>query len=329
MSVLHVKDAGPMMTVQDLGRAGLSRFGVSGAGPMDTPSLRIANRLVGNAETDAGLEFAQVGGTFVVDTPVRIAVTGAAVGMTIDGKPLHAWESHHLLPGQTLRIGAVINAVWGYLAISGGIDTPPVLGARTTHLRTGLGGLDGRRLAAGDRLPLGTGSSAPLLAMRQPLARPRGPFRIVPGPQAGHFDAAAWKLFLEEPFRIATHRDRMAQMLDGPAISAFAGHDIISDGTVAGSIQVPSSGRPIVLMAERQTTGGYPKIATVATIDLPRLAQAMTGSSVRFRVVSRDEAEDLLMDQSRALTSALAGLEEKRETTGIKETTAMSGRSNA
>lgn len=328
MSVLHIKDAGPMMTVQDLGRVGLSRFGVSGAGPMDPPSLRMANRLVGNAESDAGLEFAQVGGTFVVDAPVRFAVTGASVGMTIDGKPVHAWESHHLLPGQTLRIGAVVNAVWGYLAISGGIDTPPVLGARTTHLRTGLGGFDGRRLAAGDGLPLGASGHAPLLALRQPLARPRGPFRIVPGPQADHFDASAWKIFLEEPFRIATHRDRMAQMLDGPAISAFAGHDIISDGTVAGSIQVPSSGRPIVLMAERQTTGGYPKIATVASVDLPRMAQAMTGSFVHFRVITRDEAEDLLLDQSRVLASALSGLEEKDKTTETAETETTSGRSN-
>jgi len=135
--------------------------------------------------------------------------------------------------------------------------------------------------------------------------------RVVPGPQADHFDAAAWKNFLREPFSVTPSRDRMAQVLDGPAIRAFAGHDIVSDGTVAGSIQVPSSGRPIVLMAERQTTGGYPKIATVASVDLPRLAQTATGSTIRFKSISQEEAEDLLIARYNALANILASLEEK------------------
>ncbi|RWX81777.1 biotin-dependent carboxyltransferase family protein [Neorhizobium lilium] len=313
MNTLEVLQAGPMLTVQDLGRAGFLHLGVSGAGPMDRPSMLFANRLVGNEDGDATLEFAHVGGSFTVEQPVRFAVTGGAVEITIDGERRHSWESHHLRPGQVLKIGALRQAVWGYLALSGGIRTPPVLNARSTHVRSGIGGLDGRRLAAGDRLPLGVTEAGALLALRRPLSRPTGPVRVVPGPQTDHFGDQAWKAFLDGPFRVTASRDRMAQVLDGPQILAFAGHDIVSDGTVAGSIQIPSSGRPIVLMAERQTTGGYPKIATVASVDLPRLAQCPTASLVRFHSVSQDEAEDLLIAQSQQWAEALASLEVKPE----------------
>jgi allophanate hydrolase len=311
MTMLHIKQAGPMLTVQDLGRTGLMHLGVSGAGAMDPTSMLIANRLVGNADSDAALEFAHVGGAFVAEKPVRFAVTGGAIDITVDGQLRHGWESHWLMPGEVLKIGALRRAVWGYLAISGGIDTPKVLEARSTHLRSGLGGIDGRRLAIGDALPLGETKKSSLLALRKPFSRSNGPVRVVPGPQADHFDAAAWKNFLREPFSVTPSRDRMAQVLDGPAIRAFAGHDIVSDGTVAGSIQVPSSGRPIVLMAERQTTGGYPKIATVASVDMPRLAQTATGSTIRFKSISQEEAEDLLIARYNALANILASLEEK------------------
>ncbi|MBY3381781.1 5-oxoprolinase subunit C family protein [Rhizobium laguerreae] len=318
MTGILLKQAGPMLTVQDLGRIGMLQLGVSGSGPMDGPSMRIANRLVGNDDGQAVLEFAHVGGHFEVTEPVRFAVTGGAVEITVDGERRHGWESFSLLPGQVLKIGAMRDAVWGYLALSGGIETPSVLGSRSTHLRTGIGGLDGRRLAAGDRLPLGVTRSAPMMALTRPFRRPLGPVRVVKGPQGDHFDAAAWRDFLGTGFVVSANRDRMAQMLEGPAVRAVAGHDIVSDGTVSGSIQVPASGRPIVLMAERQTTGGYPKIATVASIDLPRLAQAMTGASLRFKVISQDEAETLFIAQSQALIVALSGLEEKSDTTGLR-----------
>lgn len=316
MTNILIKQAGPMLTVQDLGRSGMLHLGVSGAGPMDGPSMRIANRLVGNADTQALLEFAHVGGQFEVTQPVRFAVTGGMVDITVDGERRHGWESFALLPGQVLRIGALRDAVWGYLAFSGGIDTPPVLRARSTHLRTGIGGLEGRRIAAGDSLPLGATQPAPLLAVVQPFRRPLGPMRVIKGPQGDHFDAAAWDDFLGNDFTISASRDRMAQMLEGPIIRAAGGHDIVSDGTVSGSIQVPSSGRPIVLMAERQTTGGYPKIATVASVDLPRLAQAKTGSAVRFTLISQDEGEDLSIARSQALAAALSGLEPTSDPAG-------------
>jgi allophanate hydrolase len=313
MTDILIKQAGPMLTVQDLGRTGMLHRGVSGSGPMDGPSMRIANHLVGNDDGQAVLEFAHVGGHFEVARPVRFAVTGGTAEITVDGERRHGWESFSLLPGQVLKIGVMRDAVWGYLALSGGIETPPVLGARSTHLRTGIGGLEGRRLAAGDRLPLGLTRPAPMMALTRPFRRPIGPVRVIRGPQGDHFDASAWRDFLGMEFVVSASRDRMAQMLEGPAVRAVAGHDIVSDGTVSGSIQVPASGRPIVLMAERQTTGGYPKIATVASIDLPRLAQAMTGASLRFKVISQDEAETLSIAQSQALTAALSGLEKKSD----------------
>lgn len=155
MTTLTVKQAGPMMSVQDLGRTGFVRMGVSASGPMDGVAMRIANRLVGNGDNDALIEFSNVGGQFEVDEPVLFAVTGGAVSVTINGDRVDCWASHTLAPGQVLRIGALTSAVWGYIAFSGGIETEPVLGARSTHLRSAIGGLDGRRLAPGDVLPLG------------------------------------------------------------------------------------------------------------------------------------------------------------------------------
>ncbi|MFP5077789.1 biotin-dependent carboxyltransferase family protein [Rhizobium sp. YIM 134829] len=313
MSRLQVDQAGPMLTVQDLGRPGLFDRGVSGAGPMDPPAFEIANALVGNHRDAAALEFAVFGGRFSVDYPVRIAVTGGALEIRIDDRLCRPWESYVLRPGQSLSLGALRGAVWGYLAISGGIDTPPVLDSRSTHLRSGLGGLEGRRLAAGDNLPLGVSSPKPLRALAQGLPRGLGPILVIPGPQADHFAPRIWDLFLTSDFVVGPSRDRMAQVLDGPLLVAEGGHDIVSDGTVAGSIQVPASGRPIVLMAERQTTGGYPKIATIASADLPRLAQMPTGSRIRFRRISRDDAETLLIDSRRALAACLADLPVKTE----------------
>lgn len=311
MSALLVRQAGPMVTIQDPGRPGLLDFGVSGSGPMDAPSMRIANWLVGNDDAHAALEFATVGGTFEVETQVRFAVTGGAVEVSIDGVRQPNWESHELHPGQVLKIGALRNAVWGYLAISGGIATPPVLGSRSTHLRSGIGGLDGKRLEAGARLPLGEQRQAPPLMLGQPWIRVPGPIRIVAGPQDSHFDERTWRVFLGGHYAVSPRRDRMAQMLDGPALSAAGGHDIVSDGTVSGSIQVPGSGQPLVLMAERQTTGGYPKIATVASVDMPRLAQMVTGVPFCFRLISQEDAEELLIRQRLELAAIKDGLQDK------------------
>lgn len=308
MNVLDVHQVGPMATVQDLGRKGLHHAGVSGCGPMDTPSFRIANALVGNHGNAAALEFAGVGGMFSVSQPALFSVTGGDVSIHLDGTALHPWESYRIEPGQQLHIGALRDCVWGYLAFAGGIDLPSVLGSLSTHLRSGVGGLDGRRLQAGDRLSLHEAHSKNEMALSGMWRRSVRPIRVVPGPQDDYFSAETRKAFTQADFIVSAARDRMAQMLDGQKIRAERGHDIVSDGTSAGSIQVPSSGRPIVLMAERQTTGGYPKIGTVASVDLPRLAQVTTGRSVRFNYVSQDEAEALLISERAALRNVLGNL---------------------
>jgi biotin-dependent carboxylase-like uncharacterized protein len=308
MSVLRVISPGMMLTVQDSGRYHYLSSGVSASGPIDAAAFALANALVGNAPGEAGLEFASVGGQFEVDAPVRIAVTGGRIEISVDGRAMPAWESFWLQPGQTLAIGAMVHAVWGYVAISGGIQTRPVLGARSTHLRTGLGGLEGRALKAGDALPLGPSSDTTLLQLAAPFHRSRGPIRVVPGPQDDYFDAQAWDRFLSESFVVSPKRDRMAMILGGAQISAYRGHDIVSDAIAQGAIQVPASGHPIVLMAERQTTGGYPKIATLASVDIARLAQLTTGTEFRFARIDRDQAEDLLIKERQALRDLMSGL---------------------
>ncbi len=311
MSFLVINQIGPMATVQDLGRKGMQHAGVSGSGPMDKPSFSIANALVGNDSAAAGLEFAGVGGSFTTTMPLRFAVTGGDVDIRLDGVKVHAWESYDLLPGVTLTIGALRECVWGYLAVSGGIDLTPVLGSRSTHLRSGLGGLEGRRLQPGDRLPVGEHPLFANLAMQRPWRRSKRPIQVVCGPQHDCFSEKTLQTYVETPFIISPTRDRMAQVLDGAPILADGGHDIVSDGTCPGSIQVPSSGKLLVLMAERQTAGGYPKIATVASVDLPRLAQTPSGQAIRFAVISQEQAEELLIAERQALRDIIANLVEK------------------
>lgn len=316
MNVIQIKNSGPMMTVQDLGRPGMLHAGVSRCGPMDTPSFRLANALVGNSEGCGAIEFAMFGGTFVTSIPVRIAVTGGMVDVKIDGVAVSPWESHWLQPQSQLTIGAMKGAVWGYLAISGGLNVPETLGSRSTHIRTGLGGLDGRCLQKDDIIALGEAAPAPLLVQSHPRIFNGDVIRVVPGPQADYFDDETWQIFLGQPFTISAKRDRMAQSLEGPRLKAVGGHDIVSDGTVFGSMQVPGSGQPLVLMAERQTTGGYPKIATVATVDLPKFAQTPTGASVRFVSISAEEAEELLIADRQAIKTSLAALAKKPDPAG-------------
>lgn len=311
---MEILSAGPMLTVQDAGRFGLRNMGVSAAGPIDLPSMMLANALAGNDPVAAALEFAGPAGRFRASRPLRFAVAGANCRITVDGRTVSAGESHRLTPEETLTIGAPEGMTWAYLALSGGIATDPVLGSRATHLRSGLGGVDGRALRAGDRLPLGEDRpAAPCLrpANRLDNARPfaeTGPIRLIPGPQDNAFAADVIARLSECPFTVTPQRDRMAMVLGTTTLPAIAGHDIVSDGTVPGSVQVPGSGMPLILLAESQTTGGYPKIATVASVDLARLAQLPVGSEIRFRIITREEGEDLLIDRRSRLRRILSGL---------------------
>lgn len=312
---VEILTAGPMLTVQDAGRFGLRHMGVSPAGPIDRAAMALANVLVGNDSGAAALEFAGPAGSFRSTRLVRFAVAGADCAMKIDQRVILPGESHLLHPGETLIIGIPKGAVWAYLALSGSIESPLVLGSRSTHLRSGLGG---RALRAGDHLPLkgaddGNRTCVRLTAQLQNYGfdRELGAIRIIPGPQDDYFAPEVFARLTSGDFTVTAHRDRMAMVLGGQSLPAFRGHDIVSDGTVPGSVQVPGSGTPLVLLAESQTTGGYPKVGTVASVDLARLAQMPVGARFRFVLVSRNHAEDLWLVQQQRLSRVLAGLATK------------------
>ena len=283
----------PFTTVQDQGRIGWRRYGVTGAGVMDLESHAIANALVGNPLEAATIEFAHGGGEWAArGRPIRVAVAGGSFAATINGRAIPPFTSATLRDGERLRIGGAKDAVWGYLAVSGGIGVPQTLGSRATYARGGLGGLEGRHLAAGDVLPVsGEAVGRGQYALRRPNADPDEPVRVVLGPQDDYFAREAIELFTSAPFEVTWQADRMGYRLAGPPLRHARGFNIVSDGILPGSIQVPGNGLPIVLLRDAQTTGGYPKIATVVTADLGRVAQKRPTSNVRFRAVSPDEAQ--------------------------------------
>lgn len=291
---LLVRAAGPGVTLQDLGRRGQSRWGVTGCGAMDATALGVANRALGNPAGAAaievslgGLEIEAEGGT------IGVAVAGGGFDLRLDGRPLPSAVALTLRPGARLAIRAGARGAWAYLAVAGAIDIAPVLGSRSTHTRSHLGGLDGRGLRAGDRLAiLGArpGPEGPAAIEAAGLDGRAGPIRVVLGPQADHFDDAAIAAFLATDWRLAPRSDRMAYALDGPPLIHGKGHDIVSDAVAHGAIQVPGSGLPFVLTADRQPTGGYPKIATVIGADLGRMSQIRPGESLRFAAVTLDAA---------------------------------------
>jgi biotin-dependent carboxylase-like uncharacterized protein len=303
MSDLAVADPGLLTTIQDLGRPGYQRVGIPPAGPMDREAFILANRLVGNPDGAAGLELTLKGPTLEVRRACVVAVTGATMGLRVNGAEASAWTALALAPGDTLGFRMVTAGCRAYLAVAGGLDTPVALGARATYLRGRLGGLGGRALRKGDVLPLGTNRvPAEALVGRAvpPGVRPAYPAqvecRVVLGPQADRFTPAGVAALLGDGFEVTPQADRMGYRLKGPAIEHVRGHDIVSDGIPLGGIQVPGEGQPIVLLVDRQTTGGYTKIATVIGVDIGRLGQTRPGQRVRFRQVTLAEAHQTLAD---------------------------------
>ena len=311
MTTLMIERCGPGTTAQDAGRFGWQRFGIGPAGAMDRAAMAEANALVGNAPSAAAIEFALVGGRFRVEGgQLRVALGGAAADLTIDSARMPPWCSVTAREGQAVEVGVLRDGMYAYLAIAGGLALAPQLGAVATHVRAGLGGIGGRALARGDRLPCAIGMPAgpDLAAIEVPMVE-SGPIRVMLGPQADYFDADAIATFLGQPYAITPQVDRMGIRLTGPKIAhGPKGYNIVSDGIVTGSIQVPGMGEPLVLLADRQTTGGYPKIATVITADLGRLAQMRPGAEVRFKSVTRVEAIAALERQRARLQAFRQGL---------------------
>ncbi|HEX4825257.1 MAG TPA: biotin-dependent carboxyltransferase family protein [Candidatus Polarisedimenticolaceae bacterium] len=295
---------GFLTTVQDLGRPGWASIGVSASGAADPIALRVANRLVGNSPGAAALEMTLLGPTLRFERDAIVAVTGA------DAAGIEGWRARRVASGETLACGPLANGARAYLAVGGGIAIDRVLGSASTHLATALGGLGGRAVAAGDHLALGAPAGEPRAGKLDPRDLPgyrRGdPFRATDGPQAAWFTEEARMHLYAKPYVVSEACDRMGIRLDGAPLVQAASRELITEGVVLGAIQVPAGGQPIVLFVEHQTSGGYPKIATVAGVDASRLGQLRPRDTLRFAPVSFDEAVALLRKQAHALDELLA-----------------------
>jgi antagonist of KipI len=311
MNAVRVVKAGMLTTIQDRGRWGLQSRGVPVAGPMDPVSHRLANLLVGNDADAATLEATLLGPQLDFEDERVIAVTGAEFEIFVDSKAMPMDAPFVVSAESQLRFGARRRGARAYIGIGGGIVVPSTLGSRSTHLISGMGGIDGRPLRAGDRLPLGDagrlrGPTPALANAIVPLPQGSAVIRVVAGPQRDYFSDDALDVLQSEPYTIAQNSDRMGFRLTGPKLSHLRGADIISDATPLGVLQVPASGQPILLMADRQTAGGYPKIATVISADISTAGQLGPGDTIRFQVCTPGEALAALIAQERALMAVEA-----------------------
>ena len=307
MGVIQVQEPGLFTTVQDLGREGFGPLGVSASGAADAISLRLGNRLVGNAEGAAGLEMTLLGGTFLFPEGAVIALAGSDFGAMQDGKPVELWTAFESGPGQALRLGPTRSGARCYLCVRGGIEVKLFLGSASTHILSGLGGHDGRALRKGDVLNIGAASASArerrLTARALKELQPRKVLRVTEGPQSDWFPESARRLFYESRYRVAEESNRMGIRLEGAIVPVPSGGEMISEGVSLGAIQVPEGGKPIILSVEQQTTGGYPKIANVISADFHSLGQLRPRDEIRFERVDWETARELLREQEELMAS--------------------------
>lgn len=307
-AIVEVVEAGLAVSIQDRGRTGYRKLGVPVSGALDPGLMAAANALLGNAAEAAVLEVCLGGPALkALSGTVRVSLAGEFGAQVVSsrGRVLKVlpWQTATLFPGDVIRIGGVVQGV-GYVGITGGFQVPLQLGSRSTYRRAGIGGIDGRPLAVGDRFPCDHLSGDPWLEYCGGAAwqREDAPIRVILGPQEDHFTAHALATFLGRPWQVTRDMDRMGIRLEGePLVHGELGAEIVSDGVAPGSIQVPANGQPIVLMADCQTSGGYPKIATVIRADLPRLAHVRPGDEIHFVAVSHAEALIALREEARRL----------------------------
>ena len=307
-AVIHVDTPGMYTTIQDIGRTGYQQYGMPVAGPMDSESYLLGQALVGNVEPVGALECTLLPPTLTVKGTCIVAFTGADMQPTINNVVVPRYIPFICHEGDVISGGFSQCGVRMYIAFSGGIDVPEINGSVSTHTKAKIGGLEGRPLQAGDEIGIksftretvhvcdyyGEGNNLFNTALYNRGGREcHEPLRVVLGDQAKHFTEKGIKTFSNNIYTLTVECDRMGFRLDGPVIEHVDSADIISDGAVFGSIQVPSNGHPIVLMADRQTTGGYTKIGTIITADLPRLSQLPVGDGINFNLVSIEEAQDI------------------------------------
>ena len=314
---MHIEEPGLFTLVQDLGRWGHQSEGVTVSEPMDGFSLRIGNAMLGNDENAAALEILMYGPEAVFQKDCCIVATGGDLGLTINGTSADAWRVHKITVGDRIALtGVTGDGCRAYLCVSGGFDVPLVMGSRATYAKAKLGGFKGRALQAGDVLSLG--QAAPGWDKADSMVCPeefRGtryrdePLYTMDGPQIDAFSEEGIKVFYSESYVVTDEIDRMGYRLDGPEIARVKGADIVSDGIAFGTVQVPGSGKPIVLLSDRQSTGGYTKIAVISSWSTAQLAQKLPGETVRFKRVMEKDAVALLQrfeDNLCALRSAYA-----------------------
>jgi antagonist of KipI len=294
---IEILATGPAATIQDNGRFGYQRYGMPVSGPMDAFAFQAGNILVDNDINSAVIEFTAPGISFVTEKPRLIAVTGYGVRLFINGREFPAWMSVFVRKNREVHIEKTGEGMWGYLAVAGGFRAKRVMGSKSTYLRGGIGGMEGRALVAGDLLKVGkpdvdltTAAGRTFLTETRPSYTASPTLRVVMGPQQDFFSPKGIETFLSQDYTISTQSDRMGYRCEGTSIESLTDQSFISDGIVNGAIQVPAGGQPIIMMADHQTTGGYPKIGVVISADLPLAAQTQPGGRVRFVSVNIDSA---------------------------------------
>ena len=307
---LEIIEANGLATTQDAGRIGWKKFGVPSSGPMDAFAFRAANALVGNAPHHAAIEIGLGDIAFRALSDCVIAVAGAGFDLSVYIWDFPLWGSYYVRAGWTIRLAKLDSGMWAYLALVGGVQTQGRLGSASTNLRARFGGLDGRRLQVGDVLKADKSSRASselaartLPASARPLYSDSPVIDVIMGPQEKYFTAESTATFMSQEYMVNPTSDRMGYRLEGAALAHRNKTELISEGMTMGAIQVPANGQPIVMMADSPTTGGYPKIGTVASADLPLLAQCIPNkSTIRFRETTVEKAR-------KKYRELLAGLE--------------------
>lgn len=303
---IRILKGGMMTTVQDLGRNGYQSQGFSVAGAMDVRSLKIANLLLDNPENEAVLEITLIGPTLEFTSATIIAITGGDFQPQINGKPAPMYTALYMNKGDILKFGSARTGSRGYIAFSSYLEIPVVMGSRCTNLKSKIGGFKGRKLQAGDYMNFRIKRRyLPFFLSRKlegdDFDQEETTLRVIMGPQDDLISKQGVETFLNSEYTVTSDFDRMGCRLEGPFIAPKKTSDIISDGIAFGAIQVPSHGKPIILLSDRQTTGGYAKIATVASVDIPKLVQRKTDHKVHFKVITVQEAQQLYLDELKEL----------------------------
>jgi antagonist of KipI len=328
--MINVMKPGLLSTIQDLGRYGYQKYGVIVSGSMDPLAHKISNLLVGNDENEATLEMTLMGPTLEFQETTLISICGGDLSPTIDGKPVPLRRSLLIKAGSVLKFGACKSGCRSYLAIAGGFNVATVMNSKSTYVRAGIGGLNGRSLKEGDTLEPGTikKESENIIEYLLPFLEDndfteidwsissefisayhqKKTIRVMPGTEYDLFSPESREHFFNKPFKVSAQSDRMGYRLEGPSLHLEKDFDMISEAVAFGTIQVPSNGKPIVLLADRQTTGGYPRIGDIASVDLPLIAQAKPGEELTFTRISHEKAQELYIDRERQLRHLKQGV---------------------